>query len=102
MSRELLHGIHTLIEPNRATSSEQQAQAQRAPESLTKKQRQNAAKHEAQKSAKAEAEAERLATLAKHKRELERAKMLEQSSKTAKVGGGMSASVNEKGHLVWD
>ena len=38
----------------------------------TKKQRQNAAKRDAQKAAKEEAERERLAKLAKHKRELER------------------------------
>ncbi|VDC06064.1 unnamed protein product [Peniophora sp. CBMAI 1063] len=38
----------------------------------TKKQRQNAAKRDAQKAAKEEAERERLARLAKHKRELER------------------------------
>lgn len=65
---------------------------------MTKKQRQNAAKREAQKAAKAEAEAQRLATLAKHKRELEKAKIAEQYSKS----GGSSASVNDKGHLVWD
>ena len=38
----------------------------------TKKQRQNAAKRDAQKAAKEDAERERLARLAKHKRELER------------------------------
>jgi DNA-binding protein H-NS len=65
---------------------------------MTKKQRQNAAKREAQKSAKAEAEAQRLATLSKHKRELEKAKIAEQYSKN----GGSSASVDNKGHLVWD
>ncbi|KIM74303.1 hypothetical protein PILCRDRAFT_828370 [Piloderma croceum F 1598] len=50
-----------------------------------KRQRQNTAKREAQKAAKASAEADRLATLAKHKRELERTKMLEQF---ASGGGG--------------
>lgn len=50
-------------------------------ETQTKKQRQNAAKREAQKAQKADAEAERLATLAKHKRDLERAKMAEQNRK---------------------
>ncbi|THH28838.1 hypothetical protein EUX98_g5356 [Antrodiella citrinella] len=91
--------------PTRTASSEQQAQTRSsAPESLSKKQRQNAAKNEAKKSAKADAEAERLALLAKHKRELERTRMLEQSasSKASKVGGGMNASINESGHLVWD
>lgn len=66
---------------------------------MTKKQRQNAAKREAQKAAKAEAEAQRQATLSKHKRELEKAKISEQYSKK---GGGSSASVNDKGQLVWD
>lgn len=70
-------------EPNRAPSV--QSQSQKAPESLTKKQRQNANKRDAQKAAKAEFEAERQANLAKHKRELERAKMVEQFS--GKGGG---------------
>ncbi|KAL0955265.1 hypothetical protein HGRIS_004155 [Hohenbuehelia grisea] len=60
---------------------------QKAPETLTKKQRQNANKREAQKQAKAEADAERLATLAKHKREVERARMNEQATqRNAKTG----------------
>lgn len=66
---------------------------------MTKKQRQNAAKREAQKVAKAEAEAQRVTALAKHKREMEKAKIAEQYSNK---GGGSSASVNDKGHLVWD
>ena len=80
---------------------QQTATAQKAPETLTKKQRQHAAKREAEKAAKAEAEAERLAMLAKHKRELERARMAEQA-KTSKntTGGGMSAYVDENGKLV--
>lgn len=57
-----------------------------APELMTKKQRQNAAKRDVQKQAKLDAEAERLAVLAKHKRELERAKMAEQ------FGSGKGAS----------
>lgn len=65
---------------------------------MTKKQRQNAAKREAQKAAKAEAEAQRLATLSKHKRELEKTRITEQYS----AKGGSSASVDDKGHLVWD
>lgn len=52
-----------------------------APETLTKKQRQNAAKREAQKTQKEDAEAERQAALAKHKRDLERARMAEQARK---------------------
>ena len=66
---------------------------------MTKKQRQNAAKREAQKATKAAAEAQRLATLAKHKRELEKERIAEQYSKK---GGGSSASVDNQGHLVWD
>lgn len=73
-----------------------------APESLTKKQRQNAAKRDAQKAAKAEAEAERQARLAKHSREVERAKIAEQYAKSSKsVSGGMTAYVDENGKLVW-
>jgi hypothetical protein len=89
--------IHTEINP-----SKPQTQPQKAPETLTKRQRQNAQRREAQKAAKSEAEAERLATLAKHKRELEKAKMTEQFSSKGKTGGGMNASVDDKGRLVWD
>ena len=74
----------------------------KAPESLTKKQRQHAAKREAEKAAKAEAEQERLATLARHKRELERARVAEQAKTNKKaVSGGMSATVDENGKLIW-
>ena len=72
----------------------------------SKKQRQNAAKREASKAAKVETEAERLAKLQAHKRALERERIAEQYAKPApgkgKAGGGMTASVNEKGSLVWD
>ncbi|KAI0369822.1 hypothetical protein BV20DRAFT_967507 [Pilatotrama ljubarskyi] len=74
----------------------------KAPETLTKKQRQHAAKREAEKAAKAQAEAERLATLAKHKREVERARIAEQAKASKKqASGGMSAYVDENGKLVW-
>ena len=65
---------------------------------------QNAKKREAEKEAKAQAEAERLATLAKHKRELEKARMMEQYAKGSKgkASGGMSATVDENGKLVWE
>lgn len=70
----------------------------------TKKQRQNAAKREAEKKGKQEAEAARLAQLAKYKKEQEKAKMDEQykqkGSKT--LSGGMKASVDASGSLVWD
>ena len=91
---------------NKPPSDSGSAPQLKAPESLTKKQRQHAAKREAEKAAKAEAEQERLATLARHKRELERTRIAEHyassgSGKNKKVSGGMSASV-EDGKLVWD
>jgi hypothetical protein len=76
--------------------------SQAAPETLTKKQRQNLAKREAQKAAKADAETERIAALAKHKRQLESMRMAEQSVSRKKQNGGMVASLDDKGHLVWD
>ena len=82
----------------------------------TKKQRQNAAKAAAKKTAKANEEAERQARLNQHKKELEAERMREFYKKG---GSGMSqpssiwetagqpkqlpkASINEKGSLVWD
>ena len=85
-----------LIESDRPSQTDSQPQSG---SEMTKKQRQNAAKREAQKAAKVEAEAQRQATLSKHKRELEKAKIAEQYSKK---GAGSSASVNDKGHLVWE
>ncbi|RDB30504.1 hypothetical protein Hypma_007068 [Hypsizygus marmoreus] len=86
-------------------ASSSQAQQQKAPETLTKRQRQNASKREAQKAAKAEAEGQRLTTLTKHKRALERERMLEQLSKSGggkTPSGGMKAAVDERGKLVWE
>ena len=68
---------------------------------VEKKQRQRIARREAEKTASADAEAARLDTLAKHKRELERARMAEQAKGSKKVSGGMSAYVDENGKLVW-
>lgn len=83
-----------------------QAPAQKAPETLTKRQRQNASKREAQKAAKTQGEAERLATLSKHKRELEQVRMAEQFRGKGSTGkaasGGMTATVDERGKLVWE
>ncbi|PCH36269.1 hypothetical protein WOLCODRAFT_166799 [Wolfiporia cocos MD-104 SS10] len=77
-------------------------ETQSAPDAMTKKQRQNAAKREAAKTAKAEAEADRQVRLAKHKRELERAKIAEQYSRPSRAtSGGMTAYVDENGNLVW-
>ena len=101
----------TLTEPNQSSSSQSQSTSQQKSSSSSaeqsKRQRQNAAKREAQKVAKASAEADRLATLAKHKRELERAKMVEQfagggGGKGGKTSGGMTASVDANGKLVWE
>jgi len=49
-------------------------------------------------------EAERLALLAKHKRELENERMRAQvgPGRGGKLSGGMRASVNDKGALVWE
>ncbi|EJU03495.1 hypothetical protein DACRYDRAFT_105656 [Dacryopinax primogenitus] len=78
----------------------------KASETLTKKQRQNARKREADKSLRSDQEAERLALLARHKRELENERMKEQARGSGgankKLSGGMRASVNEKGALVWE
>jgi LmbE family N-acetylglucosaminyl deacetylase len=71
---------------------------------LNKKQRQNAKKREVTKAAKAEAEAQRLAALAKHKQQLERERTIEQLSKSRSKApsGGMNASVDDNGKLVWE
>ncbi|KAJ8521849.1 hypothetical protein ONZ45_g1486 [Pleurotus djamor] len=50
----------------------------KSPETMTKRQRQNANRREAEKAGKEAAEADRLARLAKHKSELERTRMKEQ------------------------
>ncbi|KAF8598316.1 hypothetical protein BDV93DRAFT_539157 [Ceratobasidium sp. AG-I] len=90
----------TLTQASSTQSSKISSDAQ------SKKQRQNAAKRDAAKAAKVETEAERLAKLQSHKRALERERIAEQYAKPApgkgKASGGMTASVNEKGSLVWD
>lgn len=80
-------------------------QTQKASETMTKRQRQNAQKRENEKAAKAEAESLRLALLAKHKRELEKARILEQHNGKSggnSSSGGMRASVDDRGKLVWE
>ncbi|KAJ6501209.1 hypothetical protein C8R47DRAFT_1109155 [Mycena vitilis] len=64
----------------------------------------NAKRKEAEKAAKAAAEEERLAALAKHRRGVEGERMAAQqkSAGNPKVSGGMSASVDAGGRLVWD
>ena len=72
---------------------------------MTKRQRQNAQKRENEKAAKAEAESHRQSTLANHKRELEKIRMLEQfggKSGGKSPSGGMKAIVDERGKLVWE
>ncbi|THH17841.1 hypothetical protein EW146_g3056 [Bondarzewia mesenterica] len=69
---------------DRSATSSSQAHSSKSTESMTKKQRQNAAKREAQKAAKQDAEAERLAVLSQHKRELENTKMTEQFASKGK------------------
>jgi hypothetical protein len=86
--------------PERSQQQEHHQPQQSAPE--TKKQRQNAARREAQKAAKAEAEAERLATYARHKKEQEKVKIAEQYAQKKTPGAGASASVDDRGHLVWN
>lgn len=80
----------------------EQTRTQESSESAgdSKKQRQNAAKRDAQKAAKASAETERLATLARHKRDLEKLRIAEQYKQSGKKPTS-TASVND-GHLVWD
>ncbi|KAH8831721.1 hypothetical protein DL96DRAFT_1588777 [Flagelloscypha sp. PMI_526] len=78
---------------------------QTAPETMSKKARQNAARREREKGEKAAAEQERLATLAKHKKALEKVKMDEQWNQNrskGKVSGGMHATVDGDGRLVWE
>ncbi|KIK92599.1 hypothetical protein PAXRUDRAFT_146974 [Paxillus rubicundulus Ve08.2h10] len=73
-------------------------------EIMTKKQRQNAKKREMAKAAKADVETARLAGLANHKRELERLRIIELSQQGGgkRPSGGMQASVDDRGRLVWD
>ncbi|KAG9027967.1 hypothetical protein FRB95_007014 [Tulasnella sp. JGI-2019a] len=70
---------------------------------IVKRQRQREAKREATKAVKADGEAERLAILAKYKREQEKARMDAQAKKgkSSKLSGGMTASV-QNGNLVWE
>lgn len=86
------------------TPSTSQILTPKAPETLTKRQRQNANKRDTQKALKAEDEAARLATLAKHKRALEKERMIEQLGKSGgkTPSGGMKATVDERGKLVWE
>ncbi|KAG2033394.1 hypothetical protein BDR03DRAFT_967712 [Suillus americanus] len=77
---------------------------QQVSQALTKKQRQNAKRNQMLKDAKTEAEAERLTKLAEHRRALEREKIIDQSRRGGgkQTSGGMQATVDSRGKLVWD
>ncbi|KAG2136079.1 uncharacterized protein EDB93DRAFT_790708 [Suillus bovinus] len=77
---------------------------QQAPGALTKKQRQNAKRNQMLKEAKADAEVERQAKLAERKRALERQQIINQSRHGGgkQTSGGMQATVDSRGKLVWD
>ncbi|KAH9479947.1 hypothetical protein JR316_0008544 [Psilocybe cubensis] len=59
-------------------STSSQSHTQKAPETMTKRQKQNAERNAAKKAQKEESEAARLATLAQYERERERARIAEQ------------------------
>lgn len=88
----------------RTTPTPQQITKSTPEQTMTKKQRQNAKKREMIKAVKAEAEATRLEGLAKHKRELERERIIElsRSGGGKRLGSGMQATVDDKGKLVWE
>jgi hypothetical protein len=69
---------------------------------MTKRQRQNLSKRQEQKAAKASDEVQRLDTYAKHKREQDAARLAEQLRPGRKISGGMKASVDDRGKLVWE
>jgi DNA-binding protein H-NS len=69
---------------------------------MSKKQRQNAKKREAEKAAKSEAEVQRQAVLKQHQRDVEKARMASQSKGGKVTSGGMKATVSENGKLVWE
>ncbi|KAI6010827.1 hypothetical protein F5J12DRAFT_821833 [Pisolithus orientalis] len=93
--------LGTTLIPQQTTPLLPQLSPDRA---MTKKQRQNAKKREVVRAAKAEAEATRLEGLAKHKRQLERQRIIEQSRSGGgkRPSGGMQAIVDDKGKLVWE
>ncbi|KAI6044385.1 hypothetical protein EDC04DRAFT_2561386 [Pisolithus marmoratus] len=93
--------LETTLNPQQTTPPLPQPSADRT---LTKKQRQNAKKREVLKVAKADAEASRLEGLAKHKRELERQRIIElsRSGGGKRPSGGMQAVVDDRGKLVWE
>jgi hypothetical protein len=99
----LYREINMAVEVSRPSSTPSQL-VQQVPQALTKKQRHNAKKHQMLKDAKAEAETERLAKLAERRRALEREKIIDQSRRGGgkQTSGGMQATVDSRGKLVWD
>lgn len=88
---------------SRPSTTPSQVNIQQAPD-LTKKQRQNAKRNQMLKDAKADAEAERLVKLAERRRAMEREQIIDQSRRGGgkKTSGGMQATVDNRGKLVWD
>jgi len=74
----------------------------RSSESLTKKQRQNQAKREAQKAAKAAEQREQAKALGAHRKGLEKARIEELHKQGKQLSGGMSMSVGNSGKAEWD
>lgn len=69
------------IEHSQPSSGVTQTAQLKAPETLTKRQRQHAAKKEMEKALKVEAEVDRQARLARHKRDQERERISQQHSR---------------------
>ncbi|KAG5648414.1 hypothetical protein DXG03_004988 [Asterophora parasitica] len=102
-SRPSTTSSSTFSSPSNSTSKSTTS----APETLSKRQRQNQLKRDNEKAARAAAEDARLAVLAAHKRTLERERMAEQERRSTGgkgkvLGGGMQAKVDEGGRLVWE
>jgi len=74
----------------------------RSSEGMTKKQRQNQAKREAEKAEKAEAQQQQMKALSEHRKQLEKARIDELHKKGKQLSGGMSMSVGNTGKAEWD
>ena len=71
-------------------------------ESQSKNAKKNAKRKDAAKAVKAANDVAQQEALAKHKKDQEAARIAEQFKTKSKQSGGMSASVNDKGQLVWE
>ncbi|RXW20476.1 hypothetical protein EST38_g5376 [Candolleomyces aberdarensis] len=85
-----------------ATSVQSSSRVQEQPAALTKQQRKNAKRKEAEKATKVAVREDQEAAFRKHKRELEKARMVEQASSRKATSGGMKAVVDGNGKLVWE